>query len=544
MAEITEVGEGEAPLQFNVEDTGDSGFGECTVKSKMMVRIKIPPASIKKPTIYYVHWQDPKVTVGEDKILEQTKDAKAWYPLHAACEIANMQMNQVDNVNGTEIGKDVKDITMLIYEPGNNRNHVIPTYSLCGVTETGTGIKGNEYERYKYCRDQSENNLFTEDVLAKVEYESLIGGRYVQDKATNKDELQFVDCHWWLQSKEWIQFFNKPEAQQWRSEFHSSVRLLRPMSELWDPVKQLIKYYVQKPHQTKVEGNKDYVTYPHKVTWKTAYARAYVVYPLDYADGVLTHSNAEIDGSQENFDPAEDPKTKYRIGDEGFYTHTSSAGPETHYAINPINNFCDRQNEMFQYVPSNSENARSQQPWDMTHRKDWAHLIDHKDLYTQDDWTNPEDFPNRTRTKRWWYKEQPFSSEKSMRPIMFMFHNKYTGANPREIYAEFEINFEYTFGTYHLNNQIKPSDIAKMNNRKYTSVNRDMYGTAYRRKVKMADPTRPSATASGKFNSKYFNSGYHRMFQRKPQVHYNRCYLGTESLMDEVEEPPEKIIKL
>ena len=97
-----------------------------------------------------------------------------------------------------------------------------------------------------------------------------------------------------------------------------------------------------------------------------------------------------------------------------------------------------------------------------------------------------------------------------------------------------------------MDNTLKPSDIRKMNNRTFTSVNKDMYGTAYRRIVEMADPRFPGATATSDIKKCKVNSGYHRMFQRKPQVHYHRCYLGSSSLMapPELEEPNNKKTKL
>lgn len=136
MAEATEIDNGETPLQFEGEIGGFSGFDSVTVKSKMMGRIKIPPAN-KKPSIFAIHWQDPRVTIGEDKILEMTKSGKGWYPIMARCNIQDMQMVQVEKVTGGEMGKDVRKITVCIHEPNDHRNHLTETYSLHDVTNSG-----------------------------------------------------------------------------------------------------------------------------------------------------------------------------------------------------------------------------------------------------------------------------------------------------------------------------------------------------------------------------------------------------------------------
>ena len=72
-----------------------------------------------------------------------------------------------------------------------------------------------------------------------------------------------------------------------------------------------------------------------------------------------------------------------------------------------------------------------------------------------------------------------------------------------------------------------------MNNRVYTAQNGDMYGEAYRRNIKMASPI------TGKIEE--VPSGYHRMFTRKPQIHYHSIVYKDKV---EIEEPLTKKRKI
>ena len=74
------------------------------------------------------------------------------------------------------------------------------------------------------------------------------------------------------------------------------------MSESWDPVRQLITMPVQKPKLTNDTDNyKPYTCFTNPKMWKEAQCKAYVIHPMDYADGVLTHSNCEVDGWEEAY---------------------------------------------------------------------------------------------------------------------------------------------------------------------------------------------------------------------------------------------------
>ena len=119
-------------------------------------------------------------------------------------------------------------------------------------------------------------------------------------------------------------------------EWHNDVRLLRKMRELWDPVRQLITMPVQKPKLTNDSDNyKPYTCFVNPKMWKEAQCKAYVIHPMDYADGVLTHSNCEVDGWEEAYN-ALDKTTEYMIGDNKFFTKNTEDGDHAVPGVIPI----------------------------------------------------------------------------------------------------------------------------------------------------------------------------------------------------------------
>ena len=74
-------------------------------------------------------------------------------------------------------------------------------------------------------------------------------------------------------------------------------------------------------------------------------------------------------------------------------------------------------------------------------------------------------WPSRNRTARWFYNKQPFSSEKSMRPLYIVFHPKFNGDQKSVIWAQYKIKYIYTIGLYHIDNNLMQKDKLAMNNR-------------------------------------------------------------------------------
>ena len=214
------------------------------------------------------------------------------------------------------------------------------------------------------------------------------------------------------------------------------------------------------------------------------------------------------------------------IGDNKFFSKNTDDGDHAVPGVQPIVRNASIENEMFQYVPSNTPIYTSQTPHRLLSKQDWGHVIEHKDLYAKADWEKPGDLPSRNYIKRWFYKEQPFSSEKTMRPLYIKFEPKFNGETIRKIWVSFKIKFKYNIGLYTITNSLTQHDKDLMNNRVYTAQNRDMYGEAYRRNIKMASPI------TGKIEE--VPSGYHRMFTRKPQIHYHSIVYKDKV---EIEEP-------
>ena len=121
-----------------------------------------------------------------------------------------------------------------------------------------------------------------------------------------------------------------------------------------------------------------------------------------------------------------------------------------------------------------------------------------------------------------------------MRPLYIKFEPKFNGETLREIWVNFKIKFKYTIGLYTITNSLTQLDKDNMNNRVYTAQNRDMYGEAYRRNIKMISPI------TGK--EEEVASGYHRMFTRKPQIHFNSIVYKDKFVNEE--EPEKKKRKL
>ena len=75
-----------------------------------------------------------------------------------------------------------------------------------------------------------------------------------------------------------------------------------------------------------------------------------------------------------------------------------------------------------------------------------------------------------------------------MRPFYIKFEPKFNGETVREIWVNSKIKFKYNIGLYTITNSLTQTDKDLMNNRIYRAQNRDMYGEAYRRNIKMASP--------------------------------------------------------
>ena len=160
-----------------------------------------------KPKVYGIFYQDPRLKIGETAILDKTKDAKAWYPIMANVELVDMQCTQVEKGVGVEIGREVKDISICVYDPDDHRSILTPTYSLHECKNpVEKDLRGNEYERYKKARENADLGQYTNDVLSLIDITNFTAGRYAKN---NGPELLFEECSWNFTDHDWKEHFNR-----------------------------------------------------------------------------------------------------------------------------------------------------------------------------------------------------------------------------------------------------------------------------------------------------------------------------------------------
>ena len=206
MAEIVAGEDVGQPDQIHVPDEAESGFASETFTSTMICRQKIIYEK-DKPKVYGIFYQDPRLKIGETAILDKTKDAKAWYPIMANVELVDMQCTQVEKGVGVEIGREVKDISICVYDPDDHRSILTPTYSLHECKNpVGKDLRGNEYERYKKARENADLGQYTNDVLSLIDITNFTAGRYAKN---NGPELLFEECSWNFTDHDWKEHFNR-----------------------------------------------------------------------------------------------------------------------------------------------------------------------------------------------------------------------------------------------------------------------------------------------------------------------------------------------
>ena len=74
------------------------------------------------------------------------------------------------------------------------------------------------------------------------------------------------------------------------------------------------------------------------------------------------------------------------IGDNKFFSKNTDDGDHAVPGVQPIVRNASIENEMSQYVPSNTPIYTSQTPHRLLSKQDWGHVIEHKDLYAKADW--------------------------------------------------------------------------------------------------------------------------------------------------------------
>lgn len=510
MAEIVNTEAAPVPEPLNPEEYLTSGFGEHVFTTTFYCREKIqaivPKAgSMAEPTIYGLFFRDPRVVHGEQKIRNETKEAKGWFPIECNVSISDMQCEvQEPLAAGVSHTRDVDKVSILVKQTNDSRAVLKPIYSLNRCKPDLL----NEYEMYANARENTDERVPTTGVLAKLNPKNLVQGRFCKRDA--EGNLKFEEFYQNFNSRDWVEMFNKEETNVFNYQWMTSERFMRPMETLWQPVRQCIKFPVQVPKLL----NGQYLTTPHKEEWEECQAKAYVIYPFDNCDGLLTHSNLEVDGWEENYDSKSGKRRKIGQNAVDALYINAERNDKNYYTYKPINNYPDMTSENFQYIPSNLGLEHKLTNYHYLSKQDRANYLKAKGLYEMNDWNQPTQWPSQNRTRRYYPSSQAFSSEKGMGEVYFQFLPKYNGdAGIRNIYVTFKYTVSHKIGIYYINPDLTRRQIRRMDDVNLTNINVDMMGDSCYRKLEMCDVLDSNKTIT-------VSNGSIRWYLPKPQVHY------------------------